>query len=224
MKKLLAVTLSLLLSVALHAQSDVTRFLGIPVDGPKDEMIRQLKAKGFRSTSYDSDFLEGEFNGAKVNVYVATNKNKVCRIMVCDANSVDETSIRIRFNTLCRQFKNNPRYFSLNDDQTLSDDEDISYEISVHNKRYEAVFYQQSNTSHKEYINECVAILSSKYTKEQLENPSEELKSEMIKLSEDYTTQVVKKLVWFKISDLAGKYYITMFYDNEYNQADGDDL
>jgi hypothetical protein len=33
-----------------------------------------------------------------------------------------------------------------------------------------------------------------------------------------------KKSVWFMISDLYGKYYITMFYDNEYNRANGEDL
>lgn len=32
------------------------------------------------------------------------------------------------------------------------------------------------------------------------------------------------KTVWFMISDLYGKYYITMFYDNEYNRANGEDL
>ena len=100
--------MSLVLSLTLQAQNDVTRFLGIPVDGHKDEMIRQLKNKGFRSTAYDADFLEGEFNGSNVRVYVVTNKNKVCRIAVSDVNNVDETAIRIRFNTLCRQFSNNP--------------------------------------------------------------------------------------------------------------------
>ena len=33
----------LIVSLAGSAQEDVTRFLGIPVDGSKAEMIRQLK-------------------------------------------------------------------------------------------------------------------------------------------------------------------------------------
>ena len=32
------------------------------------------------------------------------------------------------------------------------------------------------------------------------------------------------KPVWFMISELYGKYYISMFYDNEYNRPNGEDL
>jgi hypothetical protein len=33
-----------------------------------------------------------------------------------------------------------------------------------------------------------------------------------------------KKSVWFRISEYYGKYYIVMYYDNEYNHANGEDL
>ena len=32
------------------------------------------------------------------------------------------------------------------------------------------------------------------------------------------------KSVWFMIAERAGKYYICMYYDNKYNEADGEDL
>ena len=65
-------------------------FLGIPVDGSKSEMIQKLKAKGYTSSQHNKEILVGEFNGTDVNIHIATNNNKVCRIMVCDANSIDE--------------------------------------------------------------------------------------------------------------------------------------
>ena len=34
----------------------------------------------------------------------------------------------------------------------------------------------------------------------------------------------MKKPVWFMISKYLNMYYITMFYDNEYNRANGEDL
>ena len=142
MKKLLSITMLLTFSIIVHAQQDVTQFLGIPIDGSKTEMIRKLKEKGYRNDP-TTDALVGEFNGAKVNVFVVTNNNKVCRIMVADANNVDERAIQIRFNRLCEQFANNPKYISLQD-YTIPEDENISYEITVHKKRYEAVFYQQA--------------------------------------------------------------------------------
>ena len=45
MKKILSIFVLLIASVALYAQSDVTKFLGIPVDGFKTDMIQKLKAK-----------------------------------------------------------------------------------------------------------------------------------------------------------------------------------
>ena len=99
MKKLLSIAVLLFTSLSLFAQSAVTKFLGIPVDGFKPDMIRALKEKGFVSSITDKDILEGEFNGTQVNVYTATNNNKVYRIMVCDAKTMGETDIKIRFST-----------------------------------------------------------------------------------------------------------------------------
>ncbi len=109
-------------------------------------MIRQLKAKGFRNVPYTDDILEGEFNGSNVYVSVATNNNKVWRIAVVDAIPSDERNIQIKFNRLCEQFENNPKYVSFVSiqDYTIPDDEDISYQMLVNNKRYEAAFYQKS--------------------------------------------------------------------------------
>ena len=227
MKKLLSITMLLTFSIIVHAQQDVTQFLGIPIDGSKTEMIRKLKEKGYRNDP-TTDALVGEFNGAKVNVFVVTNNNKVCRIMVADANNVDERAIQIRFNRLCEQFANNPKYISLQD-YTIPEDENISYEITVHKKRYEAVFYQQSAATDTIAIKEKLqSILLSKYTEEQLEHPTAEIETEIAavrlrrKLEDFYSCS--KRPVWFMISDFYGKYYIIMYYDNEYNRANGEDL
>lgn len=107
MNKLMSIVMLLAVTAALHAQKSVTQFLGIPVDGTKSEMIRKLKAKGFESSCYDKEVLEGEFNGQDVNVFVVTNNNKVYRIMLADKNNIDEANIKIRFNNLCDQFRNN---------------------------------------------------------------------------------------------------------------------
>ncbi|WP_301051191.1 hypothetical protein [Muribaculum intestinale] len=227
MKKTIAgFILALVTICAAYAQKDVTQFLGIPIDGSKSAMIQKLKAKGFKANSYREDVLEGEFNGMDVNVHIGTNGDKVCRIMVCDANPVDERSIKIRFNNLCRQFKKNPKYMSM-DDYIIPDDEDISYAITVNNKRYEAIFYQRPvELSDTTLIQEkIIPILTEKYTPEQLANPTGEMKSEMMKKALEYMIELyTNKPVWFMISDLYDKYYITMFYDNEYNRANGEDL
>lgn len=190
MKKLFSILVVCLFTVALHAQDRVvTKFLGIPVDGTKAAMIQKLKAKGFKSIVGYPDVLEGEFNGKDVYVHVATNNNKVYRITVADKKRVGEADIKIRFNSLCSQFERNNRYRTYLPNQSLPDNEDISYEMTVKNKRYEAVFYQKESMSSE-----------TSYT--------------------DYM-----RPVWFKISEFGyNEYYIIMFYDNEYNRADGEDL
>lgn len=35
---------------------------------------------------------------------------------------------------------------------------------------------------------------------------------------------MLKKSVWFRICGSYGEYFITMYYDNEYNHANGEDL
>ena len=185
MKKILSLLFLLLFTCTIQAQKDVTTFLGIPVDGFKSEMRKKLIAKGFEPVT-GQEFLKGEFNGTDVHVYIATNNNKVYRIMLCDRNTQDEANIKIRFNKLVNQFENNPRYITTSD-FSLSDSENISYEMLVHKKNYDAIYFQKAKT-------------------------------------EDGDSS--KKPVWFRIikEEYGSKYYIAMFYDNEYNHANGEDL
>ena len=226
MKKALLSLVLCCISIVGIAQTDVTKFLGIPVDGNKSDMMSKLKSKGFTQSPYAEGVLTGKFNGMDVNVHIATNNDKVCRIMVCDANTMDEASIRIRFNVLCEQFKNNSKYCSLSEeDPKLKDDENISYEMTVNKKRYEAIFYQLPDTTVANHNEEIQSMVYSKYTKEQLENPSEEISQDVHKMVTMYAFEkAIKKPVWFIISENYGKYFITMYYDNEYNRANGEDL
>ena len=194
MRKFLTLLAMIAISAGVLAQKEVTKFLGIPVDGSPTEMIKKLKAKGFTT---DEDFMQvvkrglidwdgpevltGRFNGEKVRVFLGVEKNKVWRIYLSDKDSRDETQIKIRFNTLVRQFEGNGKYVPLVDEQTIADDEDISYQMTVNKKQYQAGFVQKGE-------------------------------DEMVDL---------KRIVWFTIGE---GYEIEMFYDNKYNQADGSDL
>ena len=228
MKKFLFSLLATLLTLSLYAQNDVTTFLGIPVDGFKSEMRQKLIAKGFTPKKVgNNEYLEGEFNGTDVHIFIATNNNKVYRIMVCDANTQDEANIKIRFNKLVNQFENNKRYTAL-DQYTISDTEDISYEMLVHKKNFDALFYQNPDMEKVDTLalqNKIREQLLEKYKPEQLENPTEEMKQEEHAIAMRIGMDMIfKKPVWFRICEHYGKYFITIFYDNEYNHANGEDL
>lgn len=181
MKKGLSLAFLLMLSVAIYAQKQITKFMGIPVDGSKTAMIQKLKNKGFVYYA-ERDLLEGEFNGEKVIVSPVMNNNKVYRIAVGDINGRDETQIRLRFNRLLNQFINNKKYVQLAG-RELTEEDDIHYDLSIKNKQISATFAQ---------------------------------------LPED--NDLEKRQVWFTIDYLNGSYRICIYYDNVFNQANGEDL
>ena len=228
MKKVIVLGFAMMLASMCFAQ-DVTKFLGIPVDGTKNAMIQKLKEKGF---TYNArlDYLEGEFNGRDVKLYLVSNNNRVYRVFIKDAIGLDETEIKVRFNRLCSQFKKNEKYIPANFEgkYELNEDEDISYEMLVHKKRYEASYYQLGeaqwdSTIIQEYFQ---SELSQMYSVEELEKMSENDIAELrLLLLAKYIEDVVsKKSVWFMIDESFGRYYILMYYDNNYNKADGEDL
>lgn len=227
MKRLLTLSMLFVCVTALFAQNDVTKFLGIPVDGSKSEMIQKLKAKGFR---YDSelDCLKGEFNGRDSYISVVTNNDKVYRIMVRDAISSSESNIRIRFNALCRQFENNKKYQSVSSESyIIPEDDNISYEMSVNKKRYQASYFQvpEGGIDSTAIAQEAQTFIFSKYSQEQLSSFTEEQRQElMTELLQYMTDKLYKKSVWFMIAEQYGEYYILLYYDNGYNQANGEDL
>ena len=86
MKKLIISIVAILLtSLAVLAQvktnDSVLKFVGIPIDGTKDKMIKSLENEGFEYLSL-LDYLRGMFNGEEVTLHISTNRNIVDRIIV----------------------------------------------------------------------------------------------------------------------------------------------
>lgn len=226
MKKLFSIVLMMFCALTISAQTDVTTFLGIPVDGFKADMRKKLIAKGFTPKTFKGEeYFEGEFNGYDVRVYIVTNNNKVYRLMVADRSHVNEAQIKIRFNNLCHQFEKNERYFTVKD-FTIPEEEDISYEMTVHDKVYQAEYYQSPSSESIDALNAAIyKKMESRYTEEQLQNPTKEMEGEYDRLRDKMAFDLFsQKSVWFCIAESQGKYSIYMYYDNKYNEANGEDL
>lgn len=147
MKRFLATFLFVLMTIAAIAQdSNTIKFLGIPVDGTKKEMISKLLAKGYKYNVY-SDNLSGEFNGTDVIIYVQTVNNRVWRIAIADANVNDEIDIKYRYNRLFEQLSNNGKY-EVHAGSTLREKDNISYGMTFLKKRYDAVFHLKDKLIH----------------------------------------------------------------------------
>lgn len=83
MKKLLTLMIVAMMSAISFAQNDVTKLLGIPVDGTVAEMKAKLMAKGFKELSIGNDtLLQGRFNDSNVFAAPLENNGKVYRVLV----------------------------------------------------------------------------------------------------------------------------------------------
>lgn len=203
-------------------KSDVTTFLDIPVDGTVSCMKQKLIAKGFKQDSYK---LSGQFNGQDVYLTIVSYKDKVWRVVVENKAPVSEAQIKLQFNALVRQFKNSAKYDNVEEyNPTIDESEDISHEMLVNNKEYEAHFYQKSRIEGD----------SIKW-KEQLKlSLLKEVPNATVENIEAYWKVMfelgkligkMEKHVWFKIDrNSYDSYSILIFYDNEYNKPNGEDL
>lgn len=220
MKKSILLFIVLICALTSMAQDNTLTFLGIPVDGSESNMIAKLKQKGF---TYDAvnKVLKGKFNGRESHVFISTNYGKVDRIYVADADAMGEADIRIRYNNLVNQMNNNSKYFSLEND-VISASEDISYEISVNNKRYEASYclIPQITEEDQEAIRTRLETM-----KDQFEGKTEmEIQNTAAMEAMSYMLAKSTGSVWFMISKTFGRYYISMYYDNLNNRPNGEDL
>ena len=203
-------------------KSDVTTFLGIPVDGTVSSMKQKLIAKGFKQ---DSKMLRGKFNGQDVYLSIGANKGKVWRVAVVNIIPYSEAQIRLQFNALVRQFMNSTKYDNVKEyDPTIDESEDISHEMLVNNKEYEANFYQKSRIEGDsiKWKEQFKLSLLKEVPNATVENIEAYWKV-MFELGK--LIGKMEKHVWFKIDrNSYDSYSILIFYDNEYNKPNGEDL
>lgn len=202
----------------------VTEFLGIPIDGSKAELLKRIKEKGFVSNKSTPDILEGEFNGQPVLLQVATYKDKAYRVFLMDAYPSNEANIKVRFNTLCQQFNDNPKYTSFEEQYFIPMKQPLSS-----NARYEAHYYVSATPEEQQQLGErLTAFAIENYTQEELADPTDEVTQQLRTYEASQRQQldntVTMRSVWFIIVKDFAEYRIAMYYDNCYNQAKGEDL
>ena len=234
MKRLLSFVIGILIMCStVFGQSEGTlKFLGIPVDGSKSEMVAALKDKGFRYDS-NSGFLVGDFNGRESNIVIVENHGKVYRVVVFDANTSDEGQIKIRFNNLIHQFENsNGKYYYIVPNNPIPEDEDISHETIVHDKQYSATFIYNplygNNELRDRLVNEAVEEIKLSSEKKGITYEEfysdKDLYNQLVSSVNDKIIQMSNSSVWFTICKHYGKYFIGIYYDNLINKPNGEDL
>ena len=226
MKRILLTFLTLLIAIISYSQNFPIKFMGIPVTGTRSDFIKSLQTKGFSTNSYTGK-LHGQFNGIWVELSIHTNKDKVDRIIITNDKPFTEQDIKNQYNTLVDEFNNNKKYINPGETvYTIPEEENISYEIAAHNKRYEATYYQMIDMNNHNDYDEFTKYFYSKVDSSELSKLPQNEKLEKIKeVSGTYIAEVVpKRVVWFMIKQHYNDYYINLYYDNEYNRPHGEDL
>lgn len=223
MKRIFATLFLVITTITILAQSandNTLKFLGHPVDGSKSQMEKHLRSKGFTYNSY-SDCYKGKFNGKLVDVYISTNNGNVDRVYVAFPTQRSESDIINEYNILLGQFKNNDKYLELKENPQIPEDENLSYEMSVNNKRYEASYYYVPQIDTLAMQKEFHEELTRRYTPEQLEELTE---IDVLKFVFEKLEDMLTGSVWFTIHEIYGKYQIGLYYDNLNNRPNGEDL
>ena len=179
MKRILLIALLSLVSLVSFGQNEgALKFLGIPIDGTEAQFAAKLKNKGFTYSTVSEGY-KGQFNGKPVDVYIHTNHNLVDRVYVAFPYTTEE-GIRVEFNRLLGQFKDNNKYMDLSMNEEIPADDDISYEITVKNKRYQASFcYFDPDRDPIAFMDALLDKFSAFFTEEQLAKLKEYVKKAM---------------------------------------------
>lgn len=214
------ITVLLSLSHNLYAADGVTQFLGIPVDGPKSEMIQKLKAMGYEYVEGE-DFFTGYYFGNPVYLFIQTNNDKVSRIILYDINQRTEEEIKYRFNALYDKFATSDRYVRLGKkDVILTEKDKLAYEMKQHNRIHKAVFRQIKETDPDLNMSMATApaVGVRQIELDKLKFDYKERRRRMHARAIGYVNrhnqESFPSQVWFVISERFGKFGMVMLYDN----------
>lgn len=134
----IAFALLMFLTLSLNAQNDgIIKFVGIPVDGSKSEMISKLKQKGF-TYDYEYDLFKGKFDGEFITGKIETYNDKVYNIrFMHDVHGFNKSVVINKFNSFVLRYDINEKYISnIKFDKTMNGVDD--YKIDV----YEDIGYE----------------------------------------------------------------------------------
>lgn len=234
-KKLLAIfiflcTLLPILSSSGLAQKYPTRFLGFPVDGPKEKMIENLESVGFTYNS-DEDFFTGYYFGEPVYVVLKIRDRRVNRVLLYDIVQRDSFAIKKRFNKMYKVYRKNKKYVYMEDkDAHIAKDENITIGISHYSRKYKVVFGQKpyekgdSVSIQERALKPLKGIrIDNDALKTNMKERLRRIHAKALARSVSTTDDRFMNQVWFAISEKFGKYALIHSFDNLYNFTQPED-
>lgn len=229
MRRFVLFCIGVLCAVSIFAQTSITEFMGVPVDGSTKDLVRKLKAKGFTPAEEGSEVLYGAFNGEEVVLTMDTNEGKVFRVLLVEKKSYSDEGIKARYNELFSQFVENPKYAFVKGSFFIEDDTDVSFETTVNGTTFQSFFiFSPTSAEEEELDRKLQTYMSSKYTEEELLHPSDEVIKDnnnyYVTLLKEQESLLYKRVVRLSISSKGGAYRIAIAFVNSNNAVESIEL
>ena len=226
----LLVVLLLIVPFKGQAQKYPTHFLGFPVDGSKETMIKNLKSVGFEYDS-EEDYFTGLYFGNPVYIVLKIREYRVNRVLVYDIVQRDSLEIKKRFNKVYQELLHNKKYALMeNEDARISTDENITTGISQYRKNYKAVFGQKQMTKADSIAIQAKALkhikdvpIDNKALKANFKERCRRIHAKALARSVSTTDDRYMNQVWISITQKFGKYALIQSFDNLYNFTQPED-
>lgn len=202
-----------------EGDNDSFTFVGIPIGGTQDQMIKALERKGFKA-NYKGE-LTGMFNGEEVTVRISTNHGIVDRILVEYPYCSAENDTRIKYNMLLSRFARSEKYVCVNPQEEVPVKEELHRRITENSKYYDAVyFYLKKGINADQWVDDFKEEYRNSYNKPLAGLSYEEMEEALFCLP-TRISGAVSGVVWFT---MINSHEININYINFKNRPRGEDL
>lgn len=196
-------------------------FLGVPVDGTKSDIINALTSKGF-AYDMDEDGMFGEFEGEGAFVHISENKaGKVYQLMIYfHTKESAKENIEVYNKLVTRYNADSTAYWSFYEEELLPENANLDSLLNIDDNIWaEYLLSQQVDTA--AYLENVFAVMLSKYTPEQIKNPTEEQRMQTVSIMQQEIAKLHSGralIALFKDDDEAGKYCVCLYVYNKKNE------
>ena len=215
------ISYTFLSSGSTDTDESALKFVGVPIDGTKEQMIEALEEKGFQKEPFNDSMATGMFNGELVTLFLSTNHGIVDRVKVVYPRCNAANDTRVKYNMLLSRFNRNAKYVCVNTRPEVPADENIYLKLQANTKEYDAVyFFLHPEVNAKGWVEEFKREYQKLY-KKPLQGLSYEEMEEALFCLPMKVSAAVSGVVWFTMTSV---HDININYINFKNRPHGEDL
>lgn len=140
MRRIFTIVLTLMLALAMQAQTTVS-FMGVPVKGTPESFRQQLLMKGCYTDK--NSVLKGVVDGALSTIIINESNNQVKSVTAIEDEQLANDQIAVaRFNRLIDYYKGNPDYTEYESNSYIATGYPVTSQKHISEEWYYAEFFQ----------------------------------------------------------------------------------